>query len=218
MTADGMAADASAVEEDETPAADKSLEDWADNLLGVKRMMQLTPLAQEEEGDTMKDDNNSAKQPANVSGQPLLPRPAAADDPSAAGSASTEATPPSTSGHQIGVLPPPSAGTPAAPVPQAQQQLSAPPGQHQPPAAAAAAPPAANQDVEMEDRTDSVIAAQAREYIRRKRAKDIKSRMANDYMMYKAIRGSNIRSTSAPNLLGGPVKMAPCYVRHAGGR
>jgi hypothetical protein len=61
----------------------------------------------------------------------------------------------------------------------------------------------------MEDVTDQTIAKQTREYVRKKRAADIKNRLAKDIMLYESIRGANVRSTTAQNLLGGITKMAP---------
>jgi hypothetical protein len=49
----------------------------------------------------------------------------------------------------------------------------------------------------MEDVTDQTIARQTREYVRKKRAADIKNRLAKDIMLYESIRGANIRSKPA---------------------
>jgi hypothetical protein len=65
------------------------------------------------------------------------------------------------------------------------------------------------EDVDMEDRTDRVIAIHTREVVRKKRAVDIKNRMGAEMMTYESIRGANIRKTTAANLLGGHTKMAP---------
>jgi hypothetical protein len=60
----------------------------------------------------------------------------------------------------------------------------------------------------MEDVTDQAIAKHTREYVRKKRAADIKNRLTKDLMLYESIRGANIRSTTAQNLLGGITRMA----------
>jgi hypothetical protein len=49
----------------------------------------------------------------------------------------------------------------------------------------------------MEIGEDSIIAAQTREYVRKKRAEEIKSRLARDIMTYQSIRAS----TSGKQLL-----------------
>jgi hypothetical protein len=55
---------------------------------------------------------------------------------------------------------------------------------------------------------DPAIAANTREYVRKKRFEEIKKRLDRDLVIYNSIRASNIRDTRASSLLGSSTLLA----------